>query len=62
MKRSWGPAGLAIVSALLVAPCILAVPSSADGRANLPPVAIITDPPDNAVFWVNQTIFFDGRS
>jgi PKD repeat protein/predicted transcriptional regulator len=62
MKRSWGPAGLALVSALLVLPGLLWSPASAQGRANLPPVAIISDPPDNAVFWVNETIYFDGRN
>ena len=60
MKGGMGVAGLALVSALLVLPGLFRSPASAQGRANLPPVAVISDPPNEAVFWVNQTIHFNG--
>lgn len=62
MKGAWGTAGLVFVSALLVLPALFAGPVSAQGRASIPPVAKISNPADGAVFLVNQTIYFDGRS
>jgi len=61
MKCAMGLAGVLLASAMLALPGIPWSPASAEGRANIAPVAIISDPPDGSVFWVNETIYFDGR-